>query len=244
MITHDHAAGLLADFAIDLLDPDEAAAVRHHLATCADCRAELQAYFQASEALAFAVEPVELATGAEVRIAAGVRARIAAEPAPAVTPPLRVVRPAGPNGGHWRSIALASAAAVLVLAIGLAIAVNGWIGARDRASRLESELLARAIQLPLEGEGSEGIIYVSSDFNGGVARFSGLPPAPTGHHYQVWSEGPSGDQAAADFAGADGELLVLIPALPSDMTRMFVTLEPDGTAGNGPAGPELMTTPH
>ncbi len=244
MMTHEQAVDLLADFAIDLLEPAEAAAVRAHVEACSLCRDELQVYLHAGEALAFAVEPLEMAAGARERISAGVSARIAGVAGETPAPPrLRLVQPSTVTAGPWRSIALASAAAVLVLAVGLSVAINGWIGARDRADRLEGELLARAIQLPLQGEGTQGVIYVSSDFTGGVARFSGLGPAPTGHHYQVWSEGPSGDRAAADFVGQDGELLVLLPALPADMTRMFVTLEPDGAERTAPAGPELMTTP-
>jgi anti-sigma-K factor RskA len=242
MMEHSQAIDLLADFAIDLLEPEEAAAVRAHVESCADCRAELQVYLQAGDALAIGVEPVELGGGVPERIAAGVRARVTAAPA-APRPPLQVVARTDVVPRQWRTMALASAAAVLVLAVGLAVSVNGWIGAQDDADRLEQELQARALELPLSGEGAQGTIYVSSDFKSGVARFTGLPPAPAEHHYQVWSEGPFGERSATDFLGQEGDLLVELPELPNDMTRMFVTIEPDGASGDRPTGPEVLSTP-
>jgi anti-sigma-K factor RskA len=239
---HSQANELLADFAIDLLEPEEAAAVRAHVEGCAECRADLQVYLQAGDALALGVEPVALAPGAEERIAAGVRARITA-PQAVSGQPLQVVPRTDVVPRQWRTMALASAAAVLVLAVGLAISVNGWIGAQDDADRLTQELQARALELPLTGEGAQGTIYVSSNFKSGVAHFTGLPPAPAEHHYQVWSEGPFGERSATDFVGQAGDLLVELPELPNDMTRMFVTIEPDGATGDRPTGPEVLTTP-
>jgi anti-sigma-K factor RskA len=241
-MNHEQAVELLADFAIDLLEADEAAAVRAHVEQCAECRAELQIYIQAGDALSLGVEPVALAAGGAERIAVGVRSRLAAALEPG-RPALRVVERAPGVPRHWRTLALASAAAVLVLAAGLAVSVNGWIGAEDRADRYARELSSRALQLPLEGESARGVIYVSSDFKSGVARFSGLPPAPADHHYQVWSEGPFGERSATDFVGKDGELFVELPELPADMTRMFVTIEPDGATGDRPTGPEVLSTP-
>lgn len=242
MMDHSKAIDLLPDYAIDLLEPDEAAGVRAHLESCGECRSELQVYLQAGEALAFGVEPVALAAGGEERIAAGVRARVTAAQE-AVPPPLQIVPRMDVVPRQWRTMALASAAAVLVLAVGLAVAINGWISAQDDADRLEQELQARALELPLSGDGAQGTIYVSSDFKSGVARFTGLPPAPADHHYQVWSEGPFGERSATDFVGRDGDLLVELPELPDNMTRMFVTIEPDGATGNRPTGPEVLTTP-
>ncbi len=239
---HDRAIELLADFAIDLLEPDEETAVRAHVEQCAECRAELQVYIQAGDALAVGVEPVALAAGGAERIAAGVRSRMAAAREPA-RPSLRIVERTPGVPHHWRTMALASAAAVLVLAVGLAVSVNGWISAEDQADRYAQELRARALELPLEGEGAQGVIYVSSNFKSGVARFSGLPPAPADHHYQVWSEGPFGERSATDFVGQEGDLFVELPELPTDMTRMFVTIEPDGATGERPTGPEVLTTP-
>lgn len=235
-MNHQLAQELLADFALELLDEPQAAQVRAHIATCAVCDADLQLFLHASEALALAPEPVELPDGALERITAGVHARVEST----------ISEPAASRAviqGPWRRMALGAAAAVLLLAVGLTATGLAWLNARDDADRFEEQLAARAIELPLTGDGATGAIFVASDFGSGVARFSGLGPAPAQHHYQVWSEGPSGADSAADFEGGDGELLVRLPNLPRDMTRMFVTIEPDGAAGDRPTGPEVLSTP-
>ncbi len=182
-------------------------------------------------------EEVQLPSGASERIASGVARRIGSQARPISQTRGQLVI------GPWRNIALGTAAAVLLLAIGLTTVTIAWLGARDDVDRLEGQLSARAIELPLSGDGAQGTIYVAADFGSGVARFSGLPVAPSQHHYQIWSEGPDGAKSAADFTGTDGELLVRLPALPKEMTRMFVTIEPDGADGQSPTGPEVMTTP-
>lgn len=238
-MNHDEAQELLADFALGLLDESDAGSLREHLRTCADCRSDLQLFLQAGEALSLAPEVIELPVGAAERIASGVKRRISDERVPTpITGSSRII------AGPWRNLALGTAAAVFLLAIGLTSVTIAWLEARNDVDRLQGQLSARAIELPLSGDGAQGTIYVAADFGSGVARFSGLPAAPAQHHYQIWSEGPEGAKSAADFAGSDGESLVQLPALPKEMTRMFVTVEPDGADGQSPTGPEVMTTPH
>ncbi len=236
-MNHDQAQDLLADFALSLLDREEAAELAAHLETCAECRSDLELFSQASDALAFATEDVALPAGARDRIRAGVRSQLHPGSPPGDRLPSKLI------AGPWRMAALATAAAVLVLAVGLTAVTIAWLGARDDVDRLEGQLAARAIELPLRGDGASGTIYVAANFEGGVASLSGLPAAPAQHHYQIWSEGPQGPVPAADFAGSEGELLVELPALPKEMTRMFVTIEPDGVTASAPTGPEVLSTP-
>lgn len=235
-MNRDQALELLPDYALGLLDPAEADEIERLLAIDAALRAELQPFLQAAEALAHGYEEAALPAGAAERIAAGVRARIQ----PAAPVPLR----AAPRLAPWRLVALASAAAVLVLAVGLAAAVIAYLDAREEADDLRAQLANRAFELPLSGDGARGAVFVASDFSFAVLRIVGLPEAPQGHHYQIWSEGPYGARSAADFEGtASGELILRLPELPRDMTRMFVTLEPDGATGDRPQGPEVMSSP-
>ncbi|MEO8540010.1 MAG: anti-sigma factor [bacterium] len=241
-MNHDQVQELLADYALNLLDAEEAAQVERHVQSCETCPADLQALSQAGAALAIAPAPVELPPGAEARIAAGVRERVAALTAASsrVVPlgsDLKIIR------GPWRTIAVGAAAAALLFAVGLTAVSMAWLDARDDRDRFENQLAARAIELPLSGQGASGVIYVAADFKSGVAAFAGLAPAPAQHHYQVWSEGPYGARSAADFTGNNGTLLVPLPELPKEMTRMFVTLEPDGANGQNPLGPEVLSTP-
>lgn len=232
----EKARELLPDYALGLLEPDEAAELEVLLAADPSLRAELQPFLQAGEALAHGYIEEPLPPGAAERIAAGVRARLAAPQPISLRPAPRAVAP-------WRLVAIASAAAVLVLAVGLAAAVIAYLDARSEADDLRAQLASRAIELPLAGDGARGAVYVSSDFSFAILRIVGLPEAPEGHHYQIWSEGPYGARSAADFEGANGELIIRLPSLPRDMTRMFVTLEPDGAPGDRPQGPEVMTSP-
>jgi hypothetical protein len=234
-MTHEQAQELLADFALGLLDSGEHAAVQAHVQDCGECRADLQEFLRAGEALAIAPLEAELPFGAAERIAAGVRAKL--DPRRPQGVPSNVIV------GPWRNIALGAAAGVFLLAVGLTAVTIAWLDARDEADRLEGQLAARAIELPLMGDGVSGTIYVASNFASGVARFTGLAEAPAQHHYQLWSEGPYGAKSAADFTGSNGELLVQLPELPKEMTRMFVTLEPDGATGAAPTGPEVLSTP-
>ncbi len=231
------ALELLPEYALGLLDPAEAAELERLLAADPALRAELQPFLQAAEALAHGYTEEPLPAGAAQRIAAGVRTRL--------QPPTPIPFPPPPPAARtpWRAIALASAAAVLLLTVGLAAALIAYLDARDDAENLRAQLASRAIELPLSGDGARGAVYVSSDFSFAILRIVGLPEAPQGHHYQVWSEGPYGARSAADFEGASGELIVRLPSLPRDMTRMFVTLEPDDAAGDRPRGPEVMSSP-
>ena len=248
-MSHEQVQELLPDLALGLLDAGESTAAHRHVEACAECRADLQVFLHAGEALALVPQEIELPAGALDRIRAGVHERVSAgeRPVPSSIHADRAVPSAGGRGrvivGPWRSIALGAAAAVLLLAVGLTGVTIAWLDARDDADRFEDQLAARALELPLSGEGASGAIYVASDFKSAVATFSGLEPAPAQHHYQVWSEGPFGARSAADFTGSDGELVVQLPELPRDMTRMFVTIEPDGAAGDRPTGPEVLTTP-
>lgn len=251
-MNRERALELLPDFALDLLEQDEAEELRALIERDAELRDELQVYLQADEALAFGGPEPEVPADVAARIAAGTRAKIAgltppeaaSPPEPLPFPANETRRPSNITVGPWRAIAVGAAAAAFVLAIGLVAVAAAWLDARDNVDRLEGQLAARAIELPLSGDGVSGTIYVASNFGSGVARLNGLPPAPAEHHYQLWSEGPFGSRSAADFVGTEeGELLVELPALPNDMTRMFVTIEPDGATGEEPTGPEVMSTP-
>jgi anti-sigma-K factor RskA len=133
-MTHDEVRAALAAEALDALDASEHDAVAAHLEGCADCRAELEAYHEASGALAYAAPRAALdaTQSAAVRArllqrATGDRsARAASRPSaarPAAPPPAeepRVIpmsRPAPrPSRVGWLA-----AAAAMVLAVGAGV---------------------------------------------------------------------------------------------------------------------------
>jgi anti-sigma-K factor RskA len=65
---HDHVLPLLAGYALGILSAQEAETVRQHLAQCAPCRQELQAYEEVNADLALAVPEVAPPPGLEERL--------------------------------------------------------------------------------------------------------------------------------------------------------------------------------
>lgn len=240
----DRARGLLPDYALGLLDEDEAAEVEAWVARSEELRQELAVYSEAGEALLLGVEPAELDAEMLERLAAGVRSRIDEGNRGHDSPEPRKVPGASAPRSVGRYRALAAIAAVFVVGVGLAIAMATWSGGE---SDPEGDTAGAALQLPLhgdsgEGQVSEGQIYVSADFGSGVAYFPNLAPAPNEHHYTLWSDGPGGPQKAASFQGEGDELYVSLPALPREMTRMYVTVEADANPPALPTGPEVLST--
>jgi len=144
VMTHDDVRAALAAEALGALDGAESAALRDHLATCAECRADLADLREAVAALGYLAPPAPLEDDRAARMRARLTARAAAdrppgaEPAPARAPeapppPLAAV-PALPADAAtvvpigrarerrgFNPAWLAAAAAVLLL-----VAVGGW----------------------------------------------------------------------------------------------------------------------
>ncbi|HYH78878.1 MAG TPA: anti-sigma factor [Longimicrobium sp.] len=127
-MTHEDVQAALAAEALGALDGPEAAAVRAHLAGCAECRRELESLREAAASLAYALPSAPLDADRSARIRARLVARAAADrgaprvqaaaparaaadaPVPGVIPIARASERRGWGGG-W----LAAAAAVLLL---------------------------------------------------------------------------------------------------------------------------------
>ncbi len=73
-MTHDELKALLPLAALHRLDPDEMAALREHLAGCAECPAELREFENAAAMMALAVNAP---TSIEDRITRKLEARLA-----------------------------------------------------------------------------------------------------------------------------------------------------------------------
>ncbi len=127
-----HAAtrDLLGAFALGAVDAEEAASVRAHLATCAECQAEMAELWLAVDSLPGLVEPMEPPPALRDRIAAAIAAEAASPapvpPAPSATPapePVPTIAPAPPvpepirkPASFWsRATPWAAAAAILLL---------------------------------------------------------------------------------------------------------------------------------
>lgn len=220
-MTHEELRAALAAEALGALDGAEREALRAHLATCDECRAELDSLRDAAALLAHTAPHAALAPARSDRLRARLVARAAADrddakPAPAVIPLEPRRRSALP--------AWLAAAAALLLAVGL----GTWaLSLRDRVRSLEEQTAALgqergqlAVELKdrdaalaaLSGPGVKVIDLASTQqrapsgrmfWNPAKRRYTffayNLPQARAGREYQLWLITPAGPVAAPTF---------------------------------------------
>ncbi len=73
MEAREHATDLLPAFALGCLDGEDLVWVTDHLMSCAECQAELEAYYDVTSGLAQAVAPVEPGQTAKTRLLERIR---------------------------------------------------------------------------------------------------------------------------------------------------------------------------
>lgn len=212
-IPHDEIRELLAAFALDAVDGDEAEAIELHLRDCPRCRAEVVDYQEAAGALATGHELASIATWDT----------IVDELESA--PPMRLAAVTPIAASRWRrslrgAVAVIAAASLAVLSVRVvqqeprldamqaaledrtvlaaALAAHGNSDARQAELRSATGVvLARAVLVP------DGTGYLSSD---------GLPRTAADRTYQLWAIvgterisagvlGPSPSVAPFRFAG-------------------------------------------
>lgn len=170
---HETARELTAGHALGALDPADAAALEEHLATCARCRAELEAMVAAAASLPHAVDAPTPPPALRDRILTAARAE-----RPNVVP-------LQPRRERTRLLAASVAAAVVAAAAAIALAFY----AADLSSDLDREREAAAVladpaarAVPLEG--GSGRLVVSP--SGEAVLVTQLDPAPSERVYKLW----------------------------------------------------------
>lgn len=219
-----------AAYALGALDADERAAFEAHLAGCAACRVEVQAFREVAGLLA----------GAAPAVAAppGLRDRALGE--------ARRVRPIGRGALLW--LPWLAAAASLVLALGAGYA--WWSG---RAARAALELSLQQTRLALDS--NQAIVEALLDSAVGTAGLAAtgrppairlfwnrarhvvvmaafdLPPAPAGRTYQLWAikKGQTPVSLGTFNTLPGGRLVATMPVPPGFKPDLSaVTEEPAG----------------
>jgi len=190
---HEEVAGLLGAYALDAVDPDEAAQIERHLEECTTCRGEADALREVAAALGTQAGLEGEDPPGEVwdRIATDVGAR----PKPVVLDHRRNAR--WVRARTWAAAAVASgaAAAIALLAVGL-------VNSQGRVHELQAALVARApaaaVQAALAAPGHDVVrlrdthgtavaeLVVEHDGAGYVVG-SRMPPLPSGETYQLWA---------------------------------------------------------
>jgi len=230
MTDHERYRELAGPYALDALEAEQRAPFEAHLAECATCRADVQAFREVAGALAHA--------------------------APAATPPLglrdrvlreaRQVRPLG--AARTPRFPWIAAAASIALAIvagygywrgrterdGLRGAIATMQAQLDSADRVVATILDSTVgtaDLAATGKAPTMRLYWNRVRGLVVVAAFDLPPAPSGRIYQLWAikKGQNPVSVGTFNTAAGGRAIVTLPApagLRPDLSA--VTEEPAG----------------
>ena len=191
-LTHEEAAELLGAYALDAVEPDEAAAIELHLRECARCRAEVGEHRETAAMLAHAGAdaPPDLWS----RIAGAIETPADADVVP--LPPRLGLSAKAPMARRQWWLAPAAAAAAAVVAV-LGFQVRELQDRIDEMPASATAELAAAMADPdaelvhLDGGDGASVPVVISGGNAWLDA-AALPDAGDGRTYQLW--GASGDE--------------------------------------------------
>ena len=244
-----HAAtrDLLGAFALGAVDAEEAATVRAHLATCAECQAEMAELWLAVDSLPGMIEPIEPPPALRDRIAAAIRAE-AASPAPvpsalsappAREPALAVPEPIRKPASFWsRATPWAAAAAILLL---LSAGLLVW-NLRLR-EQLATAPVAETIALaPTDAApGAHGEVTYRPQDRLFMLDVRDLPPLKPDQVYEVWLIGANGPKPAGVFDQPTDQHAIV--ADRSQYDTLAITAEPGPLGTEAPTGEIVATAP-
>jgi anti-sigma-K factor RskA len=248
-LRHNNLRDLLGAYALGAVDASEAAAMREHLATCAECQAELAELWAAVETLPATIEPMEPPPMLRERIAAAVLAepRPASPreqvqtPTPATPPDAPVTRPPEPirRPTRWTMATpwAAAAAALLLVALGMFL-WNLQLRGQLTATTPETITLAPTDAAP---DASGEVRYDPAD-NLLVLDVQNLPPLAAGEVYEVWLIGADGVPAPAGTFDQATDRHAIV-ADRAQFETLAITNEPGPLGTEAPTGEILATAP-
>jgi anti-sigma factor RsiW len=227
-----HPTEELAAFALGVLDPGEAGAVRAHLDTCPSCRAEIRAFGETAWMMA---ETAARDAAPSVRAAIVERARRESRPA----------RRPGPFGALAAILGRPLPFAVpLSLAVALVVAAAGYVVAQRDADRYGAALAgvagARVVALAPTGEvdGVSGSLVVPQSGEAPYLILE-LPTAPPGKTWEAWViRGQVAVAAGITDARGLTTLVLRAPLVAGD--SVAITAEPRGGLDQPTGKPVLV----
>lgn len=227
MTSHEIHA-LSGAYAVDALDDTERALFEEHLASCSECRTEVE---ELREATALLAETVAVAPPPQLRerVLSGIGS---VRPLPPVIP-----TPAADSGSvsrphFWQRrtwTAFAAAAAVMAAVITGATVVerartDAPISAVDRVLQARD---AQRIDVDLPHGASVSVIRSVTEGHA-VLLTRGLPPAPNGKVYELWLQSADGVMQPAGLLASSGTRSLLFTGDASDAVGAGITVEPAG----------------
>jgi anti-sigma-K factor RskA len=227
--THDALAIMVAAYALDALDPADAAAVEAHLPGCPDCRDALAEARETAGALALAVDPVAPPSDLRARVLAAIAAERAAAPPPPPADLAAERRRRRPVAARVLAAATGVAAAVAItFAVTEHRRAETLRADRDRALAALAAPGARVVALPAGAAGSASVVVSGAGTGLVVGRLGALAD---GQVYQLWAI-PAGSTTPTSLGLlSPSGVLRLDEPLPVG-TTIAVSIEP---AGGSPA---------
>ena len=246
MSAHDTMLDDVAVYALGALPPKEAAAVREHIKTCAECAAEYRRLKPAVDAVAYSAEAcTDLASGGVVA-SPRLKARIMDEVRRSVPPRLsnvgemRAVRPI-----VWPAYAVAAAClAIALITTVFNISLNE-VARSSKAQIAQLDTQATMLHREVAAQRTELADLTSSDSQhysiegGEVVRHGnrlyiameqmGMPPH--GKVYQAWVMRRGSHQMAPSVTfmpDRSGIAVIHLPVQGSKVIELAVSMEPDG----------------
>jgi len=235
MTTHHEIEELLGAYALDAVDPDEAATVEAHLAGCPRCRAEVEAHREVASLLS---------TGTTAAAPEGVWDRIAADLGE-VPPPVpievaldrRRARAArAPVRTRGLLTGVAAAAAVVVIAVMGVVLVDqrddlddleGQVAAAQdggRLTELAGDPSTRVVDLQGDADGARAFVGPDGD---SVLVATALPGLDGDRTYQLWGLPGAGEEAVSlGLLGGDPDESEF--RVEAGITTLAITDEPGG----------------
>lgn len=251
-----HAATreLLGAFALGAVDAEEAATVRTHLATCAECQAEMASLWAMVDVLRETVEPRDPPPALRDRIATAIVAEAAAPPpapparsavpslapAPSLSPAPPWPEPIRPPVSFWaRATPWAAAAAILLL---LSAGLLVWnLRLREQVQLVTApvaETIALAPTDAAPGAGGE-VTYLPQDALF-ILDVRDLPPLAPDQVYEVWLIGEDGVPAPVGVFDQPTDQHAIV-ADRAQYDTLAITAEPGPLGTAAPTG-EIVAT--
>jgi anti-sigma-K factor RskA len=228
-LSHDELRSLLAPYALDAVDADEAETVELHLRECAACRAEVAEFRETAAALATTYEPTPPALWDRIAGAIDDEAR----PQSADVVPFAGRRPDGARRRIAVAVAAAAAAVIAVLAVQLVRQgdeideLRVALGDRTMLSAAlaaESNPDSRSVEL----KSSDGVVVARAVLlpNGtGFLLSDGLPAVGDDRTYQLWAVVGT-ERISAGVLGNDPHVVPFQAA--GDVSALALTEEVSG----------------
>jgi anti-sigma-K factor RskA len=245
---------LLGAFALGAVDAEEAASVRAHLATCAECQAEIAELWLAVDSLPSTIEPMEPPPALRDRIAAAIAvdaaspapappapsAAPAPEPVPTIVPTPPVVEPIRRSASFWsRATPWAAAAAILLL---LSAGLLVWnLRLREQIQQATAPATETIALVPADvaPEASGEVTYLPQD-DLFILDVRDLPPLEPDQVYEVWLIGGDGVPAPAGVFDQPTDQHAIV-ADRSQYETLAITAEPGPLGTEAPTG-EIVAT--